>query len=452
MPIHFRSRYNNLREGIWFLPSALIFSGFLLGNFMVRLDERVYSWEVARMSGFFPGNAEWAKSVLTTAAASIGAAITLIISVTIVTLTLASQQFGPRLLRNFLRDNTTKAILGIFFATGLFGFIVRFRVQVDFIPYLSLTLMAALSILDMFLLILFVHHISLSIHVSNVMARVTSDFSSAVERLFPQKLLQNPPAAKTLLQQADIPPDFDQNSHPIVSNESGYIQHIDYEYLLTLAEEKDVILKILRRPGGFIIEGTPLASVWPSSAYEKNLCNKVNDSIFLGNERTLTQDVEFAINQLVEIAVRALSPAINDPFTAIRCLKRLAQGLVELAHSQMPSPYLYDSNLRLRLIIRTITFPKMVNASFSLIRQNGLNSPMVMITLLEVLGEVASFVDSEEDREALRNQAEMALRGSQKILTEEFDFLGVQTAYEETMKRLNPSPALNILEGNKSQG
>src|SRR5262245_16716706 len=179
MRIHFESRWNKLGEGFWFLPSALILAGFLLGNFMIRLDQRTQSWSSRHLSMLFPGNADWAKSILTTIAASVGVAVTLVISVTIVALTLASQQFGPRLLRNFLWDSTTKTILGVFFGTGIFGFVVRYRLGDDFIPYLSLTFIGVLTALDMFLLILFVHHISQSIHVSNVMARVSHDYSKA---------------------------------------------------------------------------------------------------------------------------------------------------------------------------------------------------------------------------------------------------------------------------------
>jgi uncharacterized membrane protein len=436
MPIHFESRWNKLREGFWFLPSTLIIAGFLLGNFMIRLDERSRTWSTEHLSWLFPGNAEWAKAFFTTLASSIAAATILIISTTIIALTLASQQFGPRLLRNFLRDSTTKSILGIFFGTGVFGFVIRFRVDENFIPYLSIAFMGGLSMVDMFLLILFVHHISISIHSSNVMAVVSRDYSHAVEKLFPQKLLETPLSAQTPLQKADLPRDFEKETRPIDSNESGYIQNIDYEYLLGLAQEKDIILKIHLRPGEFIIEDTPLAYVWPGSAYDETLFKRVNDSIYLGNERTLTQDVEFAINQLVEIAVRALSPAINDPFSATRCLNRLAQGLVELAHSQMPSPYLYDSNQKLRLIIKTITFPMMVDASFNLIRQNGLNSPVVLIALLEGLGLVAPFVQSEEDRAVLRLHAEMVERGCQKTLSEEFDRNQVKAAYQALLKKL----------------
>src|SRR5262249_11316854 len=210
MPMHFESRWNKLREGFWFLPSALILAGFLLGNFMIRFDERTHSWITQHLSILFPGNADWAKSILTTIAAFVGFAIPLVISVTIVALPLASQQFGPRLLRNFLRDSTTKTILGVYFATGAFGFVIRYRLGDNFIPYLSLTFIGALAVLDIFLLILFVHHISASIHVSNVMARVSHDYSQAIERLFPKKLLESSLTADAPLKKTDVPPHFDK--------------------------------------------------------------------------------------------------------------------------------------------------------------------------------------------------------------------------------------------------
>jgi len=439
MRIHFESRWNKIHEGFWFLPTTLIIAGFLLGNLTTRLDGLTQSWTSEHLSVIFPGNTDWAKSFLTTVSASLGVAITLIISTTIIALTLASQQFGPRLLRNFLRDTTTKAILGVFFGTAIFGFVVRFRIGVDFIPYISIAVMGALGLMDVFLLILFVHHISVSIHSSNVMAVVSRDYSKAVDKLFPQKLLETPPATELPLHPRDVPANFEKEARPINSNESGYIQNIDYEYLLDLAREKDVILKIHPRPGEFIIEGTPLASVWPGTAYEKSFFLKLNQAIFLGNERTLTQDVEFAINQLVEIAVRALSPAINDPFTATRSLNRLSQGLVELAQTHMPTPYLYDTQQKLRLIIKTINFPMMVDASFNLIRQNAVNCPLVLVSVLEALGSISPFVQSEEDRAVLRLHADMVERACQRSLSEEVDRNLVERAYQALLEKMPSS-------------
>jgi len=435
MRIHVASRWNKIREGFWFIPSVLILFFFLLGNFMVVLDGHTQAWSAAHLESLFRGNPEWAKTMLTTMAATMGAAIALVISVTIVTLTLASQQFGPRLLRNFLRDSTTKFIMGMFFATGAFDFAVRFRIGENFIPYLSMLVVGLLGVIDTFLLILFVHHISTSIHVSRVMARVSCDFSDAVEKLFPKKLLKTAPSTASLSGERDVPPNFDQEARPILSNESGYLQAIDYEYLLELARRSDLILRIHPRPGEFIVEGTALASVWPASREAGALDRHVNDAIFLGMERTLTQDVEFAINQLVEMAVRALSPGINDPITATRCLNRLGQGLVELTQIQWPSPYLYDSDQKLRLIIKTITFPKMVNTAFNLIRQNGIQSPLVMITLLETIGIIVPFVQSDEDRAVLRLHADMVDRGCQRSIPEEVDRDCLRAAYHAVLER-----------------
>jgi uncharacterized membrane protein len=314
--------------------------------------------------------------------------------------------------------------------TSILGFSVRFRLGDDIVPYFSIILSLTIGIIDAFLLILFIHHISTSIHVSHVILRVSRDLSNAIEKLFPKKLLQAAPLSDLASVKNEVPSGFDQDSRPIVSSRTGYLQAIDYEYLLGLAQASDVILRIHPRPGEFIVEDTPLASVWPASGYTRVLCARLNDAIFLGYERTLTQDVEFAINQLVEIAVRALSPGINDPFTAVRCLNRLGQGLIELSKVQWPSQYLYDSNQKVRLIIKTITFPKMVDRAFNLIRQNGIQSPIVMISLLETIGAVIPFVHSGEDLAALRLQAELVERGCRNSIPEEFDRIRVSSAYE----------------------
>jgi uncharacterized membrane protein len=435
MRTHFASRWDKLKGGFWFIPAIFIFVGIALANVMIEIDRAIQAWSTQHLIWIFSGNQEWAKQILTTMGASMVAGIALIVSVTIVALSLASQQFGPRLLRNFLRDTTTKFILGTYFATAVYGMVIRFRFSESFIPYLSIIIGGFLAIFTGILLIVFIHHISTAIHVSHVMALVSRDFSRTVERLFPKKLLEQSSALATPSEK-DIPADFDKDSFPIPSVTSGYIQHIDYEYLIDLSQKMDLHFKIPFRPGEFIVQGVPLAFVWPKEKVKNSIAHKINKAIYLGYERTLTQDVEFAINQLVEIAVRAMSPAINDPFTAIRCLNRLGQGLVELAQVQMPSPYLYDSKKHLRLIIKTITFPKVVNAAFNLIRQNALTSPPVMIALLKSIGVVAQFVNEPEDLAILRLHAEMVNRGCEKSLHENFDMKQVHAIFEETMKRL----------------
>jgi uncharacterized membrane protein len=159
----------------------------------------------------------------------------------------------------------------------------------------------------------------------------------------------------------------------------------------------------------------------------------------LGNLRTSAQDVEFAIHQLVEIAVRALSPSVNDPFTAIACVDRLGSALSRLAQRKMPSPYRHDGQRRLRVVAVPITFAEIVDASFNQIRQYARPSAAVTIRLLETIAVIAEAVHRPEDRAALRRHAEMIVRGAREGLPEGEDRRDVEARFEMTVAALQGS-------------
>jgi hypothetical protein len=181
---------------------------------------------------------------------------------------------------------------------------------------------------------------------------------------------------------------------------------------MQLATEHDLILRVTPRPGYFVIQGSALAAAWPGERVDERLAEKIHDAFIVGAGRTLTQDVEFAVDQLVEVAVRALSPGVNDPFTAMTCVDRLGEALCQLAERTLPSPSRYDADGRLRVVVHPTTFTGVTDAAFNQIRQYGRGSAAVTIRLLEAIAGVAARASGEEDRAALLQQARMIKRGS----------------------------------------
>ena len=205
---------------------------------------------------------------------------------------------------------------------------------------------------------------------------------------------------------------------------------------MALATQDDVLLKVERRPGQYVVAGKPLLMAWPGDRVTEEFAARVNSIFALGNQRTSAQDVEFAVHQLVEIAVRALSPGINDPFTAVACVDRLGSALCRLAQRDMPSPYRFDAQRRLRVVAAAVTFSDIVDAAFHQIRQYARSSASVTIRLLETIAVIASAAHRLEDRAALRRHVNMIARGAREGLPEEEDRREAEDRYSVAIHAL----------------
>jgi uncharacterized membrane protein len=276
---------------------------------------------------------------------------------------------------------------------------------------------------------------STSIHVQNVIASVDRDLNTAIERLFPEK--KGYLVFEYELRSAgDVPGDFEKDARPVLSTHSGYLQTIDHDGLMKLVVERDLLIRLEHRPGDFIAAGDILARVWPEERFEAVLSEKIDDAFILGSQRLRLQDVEFAVDQLVEIALRALSPGINDPFTAMAFVDRLGAALAHLAERRIPSGYRYDRENKLRLMADSVTFQGIVESAFNQIRQASRSNVAVTIRLLETIAVIAAHARTHAEREALRRQADMIKRGSDAALTEERDRQDVEERYQMIVKIL----------------
>ena len=394
----------------------------------IALDWVVQERLLRQIQFIWIGGTEGARQLLSTIAGSMITVAGVVFSITIVVLTLASSQFGPRLLRNFMRDRGNQIVLGTFIATFTYCLLVLRSIHGDggsnFVPYISVTFGIVLSLFSVAVLIYFIHHVSVIIQAPTVIAMVSAELQEVIERLFPEKLGKAP--VKPL--NAQIPEDFESNAEPIRALETGYLQAIDSDRLLEVALENDLLVRVNYRPGQFVVAGSPLLNASPRANVSKELSIKFNEAFVLGPYRTPTQDVEFCIDQLVEVAVRALSPGVNDPFTAVNCVDRLGAALCQLSERDIPSPYRFDEKNRLRVIAYPMNFADLTAASFNQIRQYGRESVSVTIRLLETLLVVARRVTRKEDREALLRQASMIQRGSQ-ALAEGWDRQAVTERY-----------------------
>ncbi|MFN2328532.1 MAG: DUF2254 domain-containing protein [Chromatocurvus sp.] len=422
--------WGRLQSSFWFLPFLMALGAGLLAIALVMLDEawgnawlKTQPWARGWMYG---GDADGASDVLGIIAGSMIAMAGVVFSMTLVALSLASSQFGPRLLRNFMRDRVNQAVLGTFISTFLYSLLVlrsiRHADAAEFVPHLSVSVSVLFALLSLGVFIYFIHHVAVSIQGNEIVARVGSELLCCIDNM-----------ALNERWESVSRDNGDGESHPaghrenggepgqVLCQTDGYLQIIDRDTLLALAVRTDTVMEVVCRPGHYAISDIPIVLIWPSAALDSGLEKEVREAFAFGNQRTSAQDIEFPLDQLVEVAVRALSPGINDPFTAINCVDRLGSALARLARIDLASPDCCDDSGKKRVHIPAFRFPAMLDAACDPIRQNARSSPPVSIRLLEVLQVIASAASKCEDRQAIARQARMIARGVSEDLLEEND-------------------------------
>ncbi|MBE9169758.1 DUF2254 domain-containing protein [Pleurocapsales cyanobacterium LEGE 06147] len=432
--------WDSLHSSYWFLPTIFAAISFALAFAMLTLDRTGYYGAIEEWGWIYTGGADGARAVLSAIAGSMITVAGTVFSITIVALQLASSNFGPRLLRNFMQDTGNQVVLGTFIGTFVYCLLVLRIIRGEgdgysqFVPQLSVTVGIVFALASIGVLIYFIHHASTIIQVSNIISEVSTELDRAIDRLFPEKLGRS--LSKSNNQVAQIPIDFDSQACPIKANGSGYLQTIDDEKLLKIASQHKLLLRLKYRPGKFVVNGSELVSVYPRARVNRKLVKQINDTFILGKERTEQQDIEFPIAQLVEIALRAISPAVNDPFTAIRCIDRLGDGLSRLAQRDFPSPYRYDDDDNLRVIAEPVTFAGLIDVAFNQLRQYGKSDVAVTIRLLEAIAIVAGYIHNQQERTVLLRHAEKIWRDSRREISEQLDLKDIEERYEAVIKKV----------------
>lgn len=347
-------------------------------------------------------------------------------SITIAALSLASSQFGPRLLRNFVRDRGNQLVLGTFIATFLYCLLVlrtvRSANEITFVPHVSVTIGVILAVASLGVLIYFIHHVSVSIQADQVIAAVGRELDSAVDLAFPAS--DEHDQVPLRLQAVPIP----VQKYPIVADHDGYVQVIDTDALVRLATKCDCVFEIVCRPGDFVVVGDTLAYS-QAQKLETEQTETFRQSIALGSQRSYIQDLRFVANQLVEIAVRALSPGINDPFTAIACINELGAALCRVAERPTPAQRRCDAAGNLRLILQPVTVVELNNRVWRPIYTYGRFDAVVVLRILEMLATILQHTHDAEQQATLLDIADTLMHGSESGLADAYDRNTVAARY-----------------------
>lgn len=406
--------------------------GVLLAVGMLQLDSGYGAEDQVRAWWINSGSGEDARNLLSTLLSAIIAMASMAFSVTIVALSLAANTYGPRLIRVFQSDRRTHFVLGLFVMTIVYCLIVLRSVHGEAptaeVPHASVTVGTALSLLAVLALLAFIQGVAKSIAADEVVRRVRSELDTAVTEL-PLLDAEDAGAAPT----DNLPPDLEAKGKRIPLPREGYVQAVDYPAMVRWAARNDAILRLDFRAGDFVVDGDRRVLIYPAPADAMQARREIDRFIVSGNERTPTQDLEFALRHLVEVALRALSPGINDPFTAKAVIDRLRGALSRLAGRRLPAPEVRDDAGRLRLVRPAMTYDRVLDAAFHQIRQAGSDKPAVLIHLLEALTAIAGHTQTSEQREALDRHARLVRGAAQRDVFEPVDKVDVMRAYEKAL-------------------
>lgn len=385
-----------LRSSLWFIPSAFVLLALVLWLVVGAIDRAVDGNDVLLAYG---GGPDGAQEVLSAIATSMIAFTGVVFSITIVVLQLASGQFSPRVLRTFLRDRATQSSLGIFIATFVYALLVLRDVRAAssessaYVPGLSVSMALVVLALSLGVFVYYIHHIAQAIRVAWIVDAVADETRQSIAHQF----LDAPDEGLELAMPSGAP------AQVLVAPVPGVVQAVGKRALVALARRSDCVLVMRPSVGDFVPEGAPLLHVYGERPLSANDADEAVDEFALGLERTMEQDPAFGFRQIVDIAIRGLSPAINDPTTAVQCLDHLHDLLRYLAARPFRSGRLGDGDGNLRLVVPPPSWEDYLDLALDEIRHYGATSLQIARRIRAVLDDLETVVAGGE-ADAVRRQ------------------------------------------------
>jgi uncharacterized membrane protein len=398
-----------LQGRLWLIPAimsvaALVLVYVLLGPAGEAFQDYTETWWL------YSGDAGTARDLLSTLLAGMITMTSLVVSITVVVLSLAANQLGPRLIYNFIEDRRIQTVIGLFVATILYTLLALRSIEDELgdgatVPHVVITVASILTIACLFALLYHVNLIAHSIVSDTIVRDVADSLDTAVG-----KLAKDPPAVVD-----DPAPPSWRHRCSSSTGKSGYVQIIDYESLHKLASEHDLLIVLHVRAGHFMLHDTNHFEVHSHDPVPDDILGRIAKAFIVGAGRTPTQDLEFSVRQLVEIALRALSPSLNDPFTAIAVINRLAAALEIVAGRSLPAREHRGDDGRLLVLADATDFEGLMDVAFNQIRQAADSKPAVLIGLARRLSDLLQAAGSNEQRQAIVKHLQMLERTAQAI-------------------------------------
>lgn len=426
--------WNRLRSNYWFIPALVIALCFGLAYLVLTLDEVLPHRSIMHLSWVYTRDPEGARQLLSVISQSMITVAGVVFSVMVVALTMASNQFGTRVLKSFARDRGNQVVLGIFLGTFLYGLVVMRRVESAkqvFVPSLSVATGIFLACVSVIVLVFFIHHVIVEMQAENVIAAVARDLSITMDDLFPEafdsrQVFPRPPKIECAMNTTARPAE-------VHSHRAGYVSAIDEERLLHLAVRHQAVIRMAIKAGDFVGEQALLAELWCDKDPERTQ-RALQRAISVGPQRTYEDDIAFGLEQLGFIAVRSLSPAINAVGTALDALKQLMAALIRLGGRKIPSPYLHDDDGKVRVIMQGWNLQTILDGVLDPLRTAGAGNPSLIAAAMRGLARAGSQVANPDLRRILLIHFERFARAGSEF-PEQQDRDRLRELYEHLQSR-----------------
>jgi uncharacterized membrane protein len=435
-----RALWTDVVDSLWFWPALLTSACAAAALLLVRYNDEVteaLGLDPTEQWWLFGGSASGAMSVLEAIAASIMTVTGVVFSVTIIALQLSSNQYTPRVLRQFMANRTNQVTLGVFIGTFTYALLVLRTVRTEsageeFIPALAVTGGVLLTLLAMGYLIFFINHVAHSLQAPIIIDSIAQDSLRIVREMYPDELRAwSVPERR---EAEDVIPAAGHEAFQIRAAESGYVQAVERTGLLRLAARHDLLIRTEVQIGSHVLPGEVVMNVWSPRSLTLELESRLWNALVLGVERTPHQDLRHTITEMQEVAVKALSPAINDPTTAINVIHRLAQVLLDLAWRETGVAVDKDDSGTARVVIRRPDFEHMAGLAFDQIRHYGSENATVVTALLDNLADLAA-LSPDPARAVFMGQINSAIASARDRMTNPADTARLEQAIARALER-----------------
>lgn len=442
----FRQLWSNLRSSFWFMPSLIVVFSTALAVALIEADSAGSDRWLAQWPRLFGAGAEGARGMMSTIAGSMMTIVGVTFSMILVVLALASSQYTSRILRNFMRSRITQVVLGIF--AGIFTYClivlrtIRSGDEGAFVPNLAVFFGFVLALGGVGALMFFIHHIASSIQASSIIASVAQETIAAIDRLFPENLGRGPGEDDD---DQTLRPLSERNWCAVPAKESGYIQGVNNAALLRFARDRKSIVRMEHGIGEFVVQDTTLASLAMEDPPDQETVAALQETFSISSHRTGEQDAAFGIRQIVDVALKALSPSINDTTTAVMCVDYLTAILARIAPRKIPSSRRYEEG-ELRVIAKGPSFESLLAESFDQIRSSATGNVAIMLRMLGALQTIAGQTARAERRRALRDHVQWIVELAERTLDSTHDRVMIDTRLACVREALEVAPPLCVAE------
>lgn len=413
MRAKFGALSESLRSSLWFLPAIAVVCALVAGTWLSHVEVT----DARLQPLLFTGGASGARQLLATIAGAIITTIGVLFSLTVVALQMAAGQYSPRVMRNFLRDRGNQVVLATFMATFAYAVaVLRMIRDADqgaaetVVPSLAVTVGILLTLVSLGMLVYFIQHITTTIRVEHILREAVRSTMDTIRSVYGPRSADDPERA--------LPPVPD-HAVEVPARRTGHLQAADFARCVEWARDHDLVVRLRPTIGDEIVEGGVLAWAWrrdgaPGPDDHEPVAERLDRAVSIGFERTHQQDVAFGVRQIVDIAVRALSPGVNDPTTAVDAIGSLMGVLSELARRQLGHELAVDDGGVLRVVLPRPGLPEYIDLGCDQIRRYGAAEPAVMAGLLRMLVEVGRLAGTDEERAAVARQSRLIVEDARR--------------------------------------